>query len=146
MNDQYYSIPISFKRLIKCEPLKRVEIEKSIAQKIFLILLTHFEEYRFDYTFGCSIWEEDFELLPRINIWKEQLKRSIEDSLIDHEPRLTQLQVKINIDEIPFTHPEDENVRKIKKRITVFIDARLTKTDEPFSHAETLFLSPISVD
>lgn len=146
MNDQFYSIPVPFTRLIHCKSLPRVSLEKSIAQKIFLILLTHFEEYRFDYTFGCSVWDEDFEMLPRVNTWKEQLKRSIEESLNIHEPRLTNIQLGIKIDELPFTHPENDKIRKIKKRISVSIEGRLTKTDEPFKHAETLFLSPISVD
>ncbi|RMG22361.1 MAG: hypothetical protein D6730_16600 [Bacteroidetes bacterium] len=146
MKDRYYSLPVPFGRLLNKQPLPTVRLETSVKQHILLILMTHFDEYRYDPTYGCSIWEQDFEMLPKVNTWKDELKRSIEDSLQTHEPRLDRIKVTVKIAEQPFTHPEDRKVRRIKKRISIDIQAKLRETDEPFQHQETLFLSPISLD
>ncbi len=146
MDDFCYQIPIQFSRFFGKKPLPKCNLETSIQQNILLILLSHFEEYRFDHTFGCSLWEEDFELLPSANVWKEHLQRSIHESLARHEPRLNDIKIKVAINEVPFTHPEDKKVRRIKKRIGIEIRASISLTGEPFSHAETIFFSPISLD
>jgi len=139
-------MPVRFHHFWDKKPLARCTLEESIQQNVLLILLTHFEEYRYDHSFGCSLWDQDFELLPSANIWKEHLQRSIQESLANHEPRLQNIKIRVALEEVPFTHPEDKKVRRIKKRIGVEILASIGLTGEPFSHAETLFFSPISLD
>ncbi len=141
-----YKIPVDFGAIIRKRMLPKCSFEDSIKQNILLILLTHFDEYHFDPTYGCSIWDQDFELLPSANDWRKRLQESIYTSLNSHERRLTQLKIAITIDELPFTHPEDHKVRRIKKRIIVVINAKLKITNQDFLHKETVFFSPISLD
>ncbi len=141
-----YKIPVNFGALLKKRSQPKCSFEESIKQNILLILVTHFDEYRFDPTYGCSIWDQDFELLPSANDWKKRLQESIYTSISVHEKRLTQLKIAITIDELPFTHPEDNKVRRIKKRIIVVINAKLKITNQDFQHIETVFFSPISLD
>ena len=143
---KYYSLPVPFSELLQKKELPKCNLEDSIKNNILLILMSHFGEHRYDQSFGCSIWDQDFELLPSANIWRSQLKRTITESIERHEPRISDLDIVIKIDELPFTNPDDKKVRRIKKRISVGIEGRIKLTDELFSHIETLFFSPISLD
>ena len=64
MKETYYDLPIRFDLLMqKNRELPTCSLDKSIAQNIFLIITSKFNEHRFDPTYGCEIWETDFELI-----------------------------------------------------------------------------------
>ena len=64
MSFQFYNIPIKFSDLTEKKELAKIGLGESISRLIHLIAITHFGECKFDDTFGCEIWEHDFE-----NIW-----------------------------------------------------------------------------
>jgi phage baseplate assembly protein W len=145
---EYYKLPISFtdffqkKELSKCDSLK-----ESIGANIELLLKTSFGECAFDESFGCSIWENDFENIFSPNQWRDKIAQSLRKSITDHEPRLTNVQVStnINMDEVQFQNGNSV-VSRLKRRIDVRVQGNIVATNEPFDGIQKLFISPIALD
>jgi phage baseplate assembly protein W len=146
MKKEFYPIPFPFDRVIAKKRAPKSLLGESVAQNIFLILTTRFGENRFDKSFGSSVWEQDFEILPKITLWKDKIQSSIQESIRNHEPRLTGLQVMVTIDENEIPGLVDKNLKCVKKRIQVMISGNLIKTNERFSYKENIYCSPFSLD
>ncbi len=145
---QYYKIPLSAVELFENRTLlKYNRIEESIADNIRLILTTAFGEYAFDATYGCSLWDGDFENISSDDRWKEKLSISIRKSIEQHEPRLTNVMVNTEIvqDEVK-QQISNREINRIKRRVDVTVDARIALTDESFWGRQKLYVSPISLD
>ncbi len=141
---QYYSFPLLFTDLLKKNDLAKCrDIKESISQNIHLILITHFGEYKQDPSYGCSIWDNDFENIVSINLWKEQVGKSLKIVLTNHEQRLTNITVKTDIgqEEVVNSH-----LKKLKKKVEVSVEANIVETNEPFYFRDSLFISPLSFD
>jgi phage baseplate assembly protein W len=121
--------------------LPRCTVQESIAQHLYLMLTTYFGESRYEPEFGCQIWEQDFEAITTMR-WKDNVQRSVEESIREYEPRLARAQVEVGI--LDF---ELKNVnQRIRKRLEVKVSAALHRTDEPFVFQASLFVAPLSVD
>jgi hypothetical protein len=142
MDNHYYTLPLSLAEIIKRKQHKLCSLHESIAQNIYLLITTHFKEFRYDHTFGCSVWENDFEILPNI-MWKDDIKASVENILSLQEKRLTKVKVKLDIEEFEFQNKE--NIR-IKKKLGIKIEATTVKTNEKFEFQEYIFISPFSLE
>ncbi len=141
---QYYSLPLLFTDLLKKNDLTKCrDLKESICQNIHLILTSHFGEYKQDPTYGCSIWENDFENIVSINLWKEQVGKSVKLVLINHERRLTNITVKTDISQEEITN---SHLKKLKKKVDVAVEANIAETNEPFYFKDSLFISPLSFD
>jgi phage baseplate assembly protein W len=146
MKETYYDLPIRFDLLIqKNKELPNCSLDKSIAQNIFLIITSKFNEHRFDPDYGCEIWETDFELIHNVNIWKERVRKSIIQTITLHEVRLTNIDVDVDVNEEEIKI-EAKNLITIKKRLAITIRAKTIKTGEPFIFSTKLFISPLSLD
>ena len=146
MKDSFLDIPIDFERLKKKNrEHSRSGLEKSIAQNIFLIITTQFGEHRFDYTYGCEIWDADFELISNVNMWKEKVRKSIDVTLNNHEKRLINITVDVDL-----TEEEAKDIRRniiaIKKRVGLTVKATTRSTGIPFNFETKLYISPLSLD
>ena len=117
----------------------------SIAQNIFLIISSKFNEHRYDADYGCEIWDKDFELITNALVWQEQINRSIHNSLTHYEPRLENIEADTTIVEEPYQHPVTR-VRSIKKKIIVRVKGTIKATGEPFTYSPQMYISPISID
>src|ERR1700744_1006601 len=85
----YYELPINFSTLMQTNhDLPTCELKMSIAQNINLIITSKYNEHRFDDTYGCVIWNMDFELVLNENAWREKVNQSVMQSLKRHEKRL----------------------------------------------------------
>ncbi|GAB2530545.1 GPW/gp25 family protein [Spirosoma aerophilum] len=143
MPQPYYALPLRLDEILQRKPLPTCSLPQSIAQNLYLILTTHFAESRFDESFGCSLWDEDFS--NQINSrWKEDIRQSIETSVAKHEKRLIQVRVRVDLadQEIQLSRTN----RRVKRRLHVWIDGTLTRTNEPFSFQRSLFLAPLSTE
>ncbi len=141
-----YQMPLKFDKLMeRNQELTPCNLYASIAQNIFLIISSKFQEHRFDSSFGCELWDRDFELITNPLVWQEEVSRSIYKSLSKYEPRLERIDVDIILTEEPYQHPTTR-VRSIKKRITINVKGIIKATGEEFACAPQLFLSPISID
>lgn len=168
MVHQYYELPLNFKTLMQPLNLQEApdedevpkggkanvrrkrematcDLKKSIAQNIYLIITSKYKENRFDETYGCELWDMDFELVSNENMWLERIRKSIYVSVVKHETRLYDVSVEIDI-------TMDEKVASlkstisVKKRLSIFLNAFISQTGEPFPFSTNIYLSPLSLD
>lgn len=144
-NMGYYKIPLQLNAVTEGRELPACDLETSIQKSLELIITTKFGEHRSDPTFGCEIWDLDFELIVSARLWEEKLRQSLLKSITSHEHRLTNIEINATISDI-----EKFNVLKqfteIKKRVDIHITGQMKKTGEMFVFHTALFLSPLSVD
>jgi phage baseplate assembly protein W len=142
MTDLYYTLPLNLERIVQGKVHARCGLRESIAQHVYLILTTSFRESRFDQNYGCGIWEQDFEPMTTIR-WKDTIVESITESLCSFEHRLSNPQVRVEVDELEIVNQQH---RHIKRRLAVTVKGTMNKTNEPFHFLEYLYLSPLSLD
>jgi phage baseplate assembly protein W len=140
MISDYYYFPLRPGELIQKKEHSRCSLKESVSQVIHLIAITHFGEFKPDESFGCEIWEFDFENVTNSQLFKEQIKNSLKQTLGQHEPRLSQLKIDIQIQQVEYRVVN----RRTKTRILLKVDGVLTKTNEPFSYSEIFFIGPLS--
>lgn len=107
--------------------------------------MTKFGEHRNDPTFGCEIWDLDFELIVNENKWEEKLRQSLLKSIVMHEHRLSDVQLSIEITEVEKLRSFKRHAES-KKKVDIFLTSVIHKTGELFGFRKSLFLSPLSVD
>lgn len=127
------------------EELSGCDLETSIEKNLGLIIMTKFGEHRSDPSFGCEIWDLDFELIISARMWEEKLRQSLLKSITSHEQRLVNIEIGVTISDM-----EKYNVlnqfTEIKKRVDIQITGAIKKTGELFRFHTNLFLSPLTVD
>jgi hypothetical protein len=92
--------------------------------------------------YGCSIWEQDFEIISSIK-WKDWIRASVTETVLAHEKRLTQPKIKVEIDEFEFT---GNATRRIKRRVAIGIEGFILQTHEKYSFYEIIYISPLSLE
>lgn len=140
MISEYYNLPLKLGDIIQKKEHSKCSLYESVARMIHLISITHFGECKHDETFGCEIWENDFEIITNSQLFKDQLKTSLLKTIKNHEPRLTMVSVNIQMEQVEYRM----NNRRTKTRIELKVNGTLTKTNEPFSHLEHFFIGPLS--
>jgi hypothetical protein len=145
MNDSgnsFYTLPLRLDKIVNRKPLSYCSLQDSISQNLYLLITTHFKELRYDHSYGCSIWEQDFEIMPNIK-WKDALSVSLEETIRKHEERLTGSKVKVEIEEYKFLSKE---IIRIKRKLIIKIVGFLAKTNEKFEFIEQIFIAPFSLE
>jgi phage baseplate assembly protein W len=141
----FYKIPLPLNSVMSGNELPVCDLETSIHKNLELIITTKFGEHRSDPSFGCEIWELDFELIVSARLWEEKLRQSLIRSITSHETRIANTEISIAVSDI-----EKYNVLKqfteIKKRVDIKVEGVIKKTGELFFFHTNLFLSPLSVD
>ena len=140
MSHEYYCLPLNFEELLERRALPRCSVQESIAQHLYLMLTTHFGESRFDPGFGCVVWQQDFEVMTNMR-WKDNVQRSVEQSITEREPRLEQVKVQVGIEDFELRGVN----QRIRKRLEVTVRAVLHRTNEPFAFRASLFVAPLAV-
>ena len=142
MNGDYYRLPLRFRDIVEQKDHAKCEIKSSIAQNIHLISTTYLGECKFDQSFGCSVWEIDFNNFISDSSFKEHLKESLQNSIKKFEKRLrlTRLHIDIKQDSVLYY----SSAKHVKKRINISIKGSIVKTDEPFEFYEYFYVSPLS--
>lgn len=139
----YYTLPLRLDAVIRRKAHPTCTLPESIAQNLYLMITTHFDESRFDATFGCSLWDEDFNTQTNSR-WKEDIRQSIETSVVAHEKRLMQVRVRVELtdQELQLTRTN----RRVKRRLSIWVDGQMARTNEPFSFQRSIYLAPLSTD
>lgn len=145
MSRVYHKIPLNIGDLLEKKDLPSCSLKESIAQNIYLLVTTKLGECRYDYTYGCELWDMDFELITNENKWTEKVTKSLEESLKNHEKRLYETKVEVLVSEqtLPNT---SKNVMRVKKKLDINVKGMVSETREEFYYNQSLFLSPISID
>lgn len=144
---RYYSFPLRAGELMKKKPEHPVcKLEESVRQHIYLILITRYGENRYDTSYGCELWEYDFESFKALDDKKHHLENSIKNLLLEHEQRLTEPNVSVTISEGP-VESILKSSKKIKKKVEIKIKGRLAQTNKPFDQPPfVIFFSPVMAD
>jgi len=138
--NQYYQIPLSFKALMSGESRRSYycSLKESINQNIILIICSKFDHFRYDPSYGCKIWDTDFEI-PSEFKWTAQIETSIKEALEKYEKRIEKIEkfdVQLN---------KDVKVnRRSGQVLNVTIRGTIRHTNDRFEFSETLFFSPYS--
>lgn len=138
----YLDIPISLNEIMNQKDLKRVELKSSIHNMIHLIAVTSYSEVKHDPTFGSEISNYDFENIYNTHSLKDELKKSILHSIRNHEKRLINLTIDLQIDQVEIR--TNGYNKRIKTQIRLIIEGVIDKTNEFLKHQETLFIGPLS--
>ena len=138
----YLDIPVSISEIINQKDVRRVDLKKSIHNMIHLITVTSYSEVKHDPSFGTEISNYDFENIYNTHTLREELKRSILNSIQKNEKRLTDVSMELQIDQVEIS-TRIQN-KRIKTQIRMVIYGVIDKTNEPFSHQEIFFIGPLS--
>ena len=142
----YYTIPINFKQVTNGQEVPKCNLYQSVAQRIHMVLVTRQKEFRYDQEFGSAIWENDFENVPNLNLWKEKTAKSIADVLNKNEKRLERITVKIEISQEEFSQGKNNEIKRIKRRLDISVEGFVIKTNEPYFFKESIYVSPVWLD
>lgn len=137
---QYYKLPLNLGRLVAQKEIDKCTLSESVTDMIHLIAITYFGECKHDESFGCEIWEHDFENISNTQQYREKLIRSIRQTIERQEKRLMNIQVDIKLEQIDFSMVQ----RRIKSRITLKVSGTLVATNESFFHTDQFFVGPLS--
>ena len=144
MSSFNYKIPLQLSKVVKGQELPTCDLKHSVTKNLELIIITKFGEHRSDPTFGCEIWDLDFELIVSENLWGEKLRKSLIKSITTHEPRLSDIEITVAISD--FEKPNYlKQFTEVKKRVDIGIKGTIHKTGEDYNFNTNLFLSPLSV-
>ncbi len=145
LTGQNYKMPINFKALMQKRESETCSFHESIAQNLFLLLTTKYDECRYDPEFGTELWDWDFQYVPNEMIWLDKISKNARASISKYETRLYDVEVEIKIEqeELVFSH---KDLHYIKKKLEVYVKANIVKTREPFHFKQVLYISPISFD
>lgn len=142
MITENYTFPFQPGSLIKKNEHPKCSVSDSVAAFIHLIVISNFGDFKFDNSFGCEVWEHDFENIANSQIYREKLRSSIQETIERHEPRLANIRVTIQLDQIDYRVVQ----RRVKSRIRLKVDATLAMTNEIFSYSDQFFIGPLSYD
>jgi phage baseplate assembly protein W len=145
MSVVYYKIPFKFNAVMEGKELPVCDLITSVTENLELIIMTRFGEHRSNPTFGCEIWDLDFELIVSASLWEEKLRQSLLKSITTHESRLSNIEINVAITDMEKFNGFRQFV-EIKKRVEIKIAGILQKTGERVNFKTNLFLSPLSVD
>jgi hypothetical protein len=140
MNNAYYNLPLQLARISQKKEHPKCTLHESVAAMVHLISVTYFGECKHDDTFGCEIWEHDFENIVNSQIYRERLMNSIQQTITKQEQRLTNISIDVQIEQIDYRLFQ----RRIKSRIILKVFGTLVITNESFSHTDQFFIGPLS--
>jgi phage baseplate assembly protein W len=141
MQNSFYRLPLRFDQIIQKKRHPSCPLKHSIAQNLHLIISTYRGEAAYSEEFGCSLWDEEFNIQLN-HRWKENLCDSLKQSIIQFEKRFQVSEVKANMEE----HDEwmgKENMR-VRRCLHIEISGTIKKTNEQFDFRDTVFISPLA--
>ncbi len=142
MNNGYFNYPLDFGKLTRGQTLQRIPLQESIAQHLHLIITSSLGENLYDSSFGCSIWEYDFDNTVTDIRLRDLIRNSLLAAIGNHELRLTSLDINVVISQAEINSLTIS--KRVKKRVDIDIKAKLVLTSEEFKYFEYFFLGPLS--
>lgn len=129
-------------RLLSNEEVDKVDLKKSVKNYLNLIMTTHHGECMVNESFGCVIWDIDFDNLTKTSKLKEEMALSLKESITKNELRLKTVRVDLKVTQHEFSGVE--KLRRVKKRLDVKVSATIKQTNESFFCVEQFFIAPLS--
>lgn len=144
---RYYKLPLQLGTLFKEgeEQLQECSEIESIDGHLELLLTTCPGEHRFDKKYGSRIWELDFGMVASYKTWEELFTAYIHQTIAAYEPRIANIAVTLNIQEI-IKEEQISNRVAVRKRADIYITAQIKSSAETVRFAYSLYLGPLSND
>lgn len=142
MITNYFSLPFNSKSIITNKEHNKCTIKESISHFIHLLTTSYFGECTFDDSFGCSIWDVDFDNLSSVNKIKNEISDSLSNSLKLHEKRLAKINIEVSIRQEEITVQNESTI--VKKKVSLQIKGKVKKTAEDFLYKEYFYIGPLS--
>lgn len=143
MNQVFYRLPIRLSSLMAGREMPTCGVGVSIAQVLYLLLHTHYGELRSDRSFGCKIWDLEFDHTSSHTHWIDHLSESMEAAIRQHERRLKNPRITVQIQ--PLEHRIEPLPADYQRLVTVTVNAILRETEEPFRFSTRLHLGQLPV-
>ena len=143
-----YELPVSFEGLVRGKKLPRIAEDASIRNHIYTILMTSLREFRFDPSYGCNIWDSDFDIRIAQQDYTNEVAEALKSTIDDHEPRLRK-GCKVNVKVAKTSDAEEaDDIRKVKQSFVVQVqEMYIKKTNQPVEDLEySIVFSPITLD
>ena len=140
MINNYYKLPLQFGDVSQKKEHRKCSLAESVAEMVHLIAITNVGECKHDESFGCEIWEHDFENISNSQEYREKLIKSVQATIQKQEKRLCNITVDIQIEQVDYSAFQ----RRIKSRIKLKVQGQLTSTNEQFIHNDEFFIGPLS--
>jgi phage baseplate assembly protein W len=141
MTHSFYKLPLRLDQIILKKKLATCPLNHSIAQNLHLVISTYRGEATYSDDFGCSLWDEEFNIQLNVN-WKESLVNSLKQAVDKFEKRLQLQEVKVLMQEQNELLKEG-NLR-VRKCLHIEIWGIIKKTNEPFHFRDIIFISPLA--
>jgi phage baseplate assembly protein W len=138
----FLNIPVNVKDIILKAEAKRISAKNSIHNMIHMIVTTAYGEMRQNPSFGCDIWRFDFENIYNLNAFKEDMRKSLQNTIKTNEKRLMNVNIDLQIEQIDIMSKVKN--KRIKTRISLVVNGVIEKTNESFTHQEVFFVGPLS--
>jgi phage baseplate assembly protein W len=141
MQHSFYKLPLRLDQIIRKKKQVTCTLTHSIAQNLHLLISTYRGESAYSDEFGCSLWDEEFNIQLNYN-WKETLTDSLKQAISKFEKRLQLQDIKVLMQEQNELLKEG-NLR-VRKCLHIEIKGLIRKTNEPFHFRDTVFISPLA--
>lgn len=142
MQLEYFTLPMSLDKLMRKEELPKCSLKQSVMQHLHLLLTTGFGEFPGDESFGCGIWDHEFDNVSSAHKVKEIIRQSLLQSIQQKEKRLGNIRVELIIVQEELS--DARGTKNIKKRIDITVTGVLELTNERLQFRDTFFVGPLS--
>jgi phage baseplate assembly protein W len=142
MQLECYTLPLRLDLIMQKKEHPKCSPQQSVAQQLHLVITTAFGELSFDNSFGCNIWDHDFDNLTSGHKLKEMIRQSLLQSIHQYENRLGAVRLEISVRQEELL--EYTNTRRVKKRMDIIITGVLQLTNEIFTYKDSFFVGPLS--
>ena len=141
MQRKYLPIPLNAGAILN-NTLLKLDISESIKQNIELLIISIHGENKNNQEYGCSWWNNDFDLRHRSHEIKEQIEMAVFKSIIQFERRINNVEVTATINQ--------ENINtvygcKMKTKVIIYIKGIVLLNDQVIEHKISFFISPFSL-
>ncbi len=141
MQSSFYRLPLRLDHLIQKKRLPGCPLKHSIAQNLHLIISTYRGESSYSEDFGCSLWDEEFNIQLNLR-WRENLAESLHQAISRFEKRLLLQEVKVSMEE-QNELLEWQNLR-VRRCLHIELRGIIKKTNEDFTFRDLIYISPLA--
>lgn len=142
MKHWFYSLPLALKQVMQKKEHEKCSLEKSLAQHLHLIATSAFGDFPADESFGCSIWDNDFDSVSSGRRLNEFIRQSILESIRIHEKRLGNIRVELFVCQEELV--ERMSGHHVKKRMDITVTGVVQFTNENFYYKDSFLVGPLS--
>ncbi len=141
MQNAYYKLPLRLDLISQKKQHLSCSLKDSIAQNLHLIISTYRGEAAFSEDYGCSLWDEEFNIQLNLR-WKENLCDSLTQAIEKFEKRFQLQDIKVSMEE--YNELMEKESSRIRKRVRIEMFGTIKKTNEALNFRDLIFISPLA--